>query len=60
LGQIGNIYNIQDIEAAIREEYSLDEGTITSPYFPRWGAIDPAFGSSDFGIIVVQWRDNKL
>jgi hypothetical protein len=60
LGGIGNIYNIVDITAATTDKYSLDESIITSTAFPKWGAIDPAFGSSEFGIIVVQWRDGKL
>ena len=47
LGEIGNIYNIHDIETAI-QEYTLDETIITSPYFPKWGAIDPAFGRLRF------------
>lgn len=28
--------------------------------FTSWIGIDPAFSSSQFGICIVQWRDDKL
>jgi hypothetical protein len=54
-GGIGDIYNINDIEATIQEyDLALDESTW------KWCAIDPAFGSSDFAIMVMEWKNQKL
>jgi hypothetical protein len=56
LGNIGNLIPYQDVDAAI-EEYDLSS---TDSMFTSWIGIDPAFSSSQFGICIVQWRDDAL
>jgi hypothetical protein len=57
LGNIGNLIPYQDVDAAI-EEYDLSPAA--DSVFTSWIGIDPAFSSSQFGICIVQWRDDKL
>jgi hypothetical protein len=57
LGIIGNTFHIQDIEEAVKIEY---DPTIMDPNCYRTMGIDPAFGSSSFGIVVTQLRDGKI
>lgn len=59
LGNIGNLISQQYINDAI-EEYDLSDAVTTSPYFPRWIGIDPGYASSNFGICVVQYCNDKL
>jgi hypothetical protein len=58
LGRIGNVFHTKDIEAAIEKgrKYNPDE---FNPYYftPKSMGIDPAWGSSAFGIVVTQWPD---
>jgi hypothetical protein len=59
LGLIGNVFHTKDIEAAIQK------GTQYSPYdindySQKSMGIDPAFGSSAFGIVVTQRADNQI
>src|SRR5512133_2017377 len=61
LGRIGNVFHTKDIEAAIEKgrQYNPDE---FNPYYftSRSMGIDPAWGSSAFGIVVTQWVDNHI
>src|SRR5918912_167356 len=61
LGRIGNVFHTKDIEAAIEKgrKYNPDN---FSPYAftSRSMGIDPAYGSSAFGIVVTQWEDNHI
>jgi hypothetical protein len=61
LGKIGNVFHTKDIEAAIEKgrQYNPDE---FNPYYftSRSMGIDPAWGSSAFGIVVTQWVDNHI
>jgi Terminase RNaseH-like domain len=61
LGKIGNVFHTKDIEAAIEKgsRYNPDE---FNPYYftSRSMGIDPAWGSSAFGIVVTQWIDNHI
>jgi hypothetical protein len=57
LGSIGNLIPYQDVDAAT-EEYDLSMEGIWN--FSTWIGIDPAFSSSQFGICIVQWKDDKL
>jgi hypothetical protein len=61
LGKIGNVFHTKDIEAAIEKgrQYNPDE---FNPYYftSRSMGIDPAYGSSAFGIVVTQWADNHI
>jgi hypothetical protein len=61
LGKVGNVFHTNDIEAAIEKgrKYSPDN---FNPYAftSRSMGIDPAYGSSAFGIVVTQWEDNHI
>jgi hypothetical protein len=61
LGRIGNVFHTKDIEAAIEKGRKYNPYTIGSSYFtPKSMGIDPAYGSSAFGIVVTQWVDNHI
>jgi hypothetical protein len=61
LGKIGNVFHTKDIEAAIEKGRKYNPGIIGSSYFTSKSmGIDPAWGSSAFGIIVTQWVDNHI
>jgi Terminase RNaseH-like domain len=61
LGKTGNVFHTKDIEAAIEKgkKYNPDD---FNPYAftSRSMGIDPAYGSSAFGIVVTQWVDNHI
>jgi hypothetical protein len=61
LGRIGNVFHTKDIEAAIEKgrKYNPDE---FNPYYftSKSMGIDPAYGSSAFGIVVTQWQDDHI
>jgi hypothetical protein len=59
LGKIGNVFHTKDIEAAIEKgrKYNPD---IIIPFTSTSMGIDPAYGSSAFGIVVTQWVDNHI
>jgi hypothetical protein len=61
LGKIGNVFHTKDIEAAIEMGRKYDADAVSSSYFSsRSMGIDPAYGSSAFGIVVTQWMDNHI
>jgi hypothetical protein len=62
LGRIGNVFHTKDIEAAIEKGRKYDPDTAFNPYHfaSRSMGIDPAWGSSAFGIVVTQWRDDHI
>jgi hypothetical protein len=61
LGKIGNVFHTKDIEAAIEKGSKYNPDTIGSSYFTSKSmGIDPAWGSSAFGIVVTQWVDNHI
>jgi hypothetical protein len=59
LGLIGNVFHTKDIEAAIQKGtgYSPDK---INDYSQKSMGIDPAFGSSAFGIVITQRVDNQI
>jgi hypothetical protein len=62
LGKIGNVFHTKDIEAAIEKGGKYDPDAF-NPYYSftsRSMGIDPAYGSSAFGIVVTQWVDNHI
>jgi hypothetical protein len=61
LGKIGNVFHTKDIEAAIEKgmKYNPDNFNPYS-FTSRSTGIDPAYGSSAFGIVVTQWEDNHI
>jgi hypothetical protein len=63
LGKIGNVFHTKHIEAAIEKGRQYDPDIIGSSYSyftSRSMGIDPAYGSSAFGIVVTQWVDNHI
>jgi hypothetical protein len=61
LGKIGNVFHTKDIEAAIEKGRKYSPDAIGPSYFTSKSmGIDPAYGSSAFGIVVTQWIDNHI
>jgi hypothetical protein len=62
LGKIGNVFHTKDIEAAIEKgrKYNPDDFNPSFYFTSRSMGIDPAYGSSAFGIVVTQWLDNHI
>jgi hypothetical protein len=63
LGLVGNVFDAEDIEYAIKTEYDIIEylDDLTNP--PRIQGvcgIDPGWGSSQFGIVVTHFIDGKI
>jgi hypothetical protein len=59
--KIGNVFHTKDIEAAIEKGSKYNPDTIGSSYFTSKSmGIDPAWGSSAFGIVVTQCVDNHI
>jgi Terminase RNaseH-like domain len=59
LGGIGNVFHTKDIDAAI-EKGKLYNPTIPNTYAKKCMGIDPAYGSSSFGIVVTQFVDGQV
>jgi hypothetical protein len=59
LGKIGNVFHTKDIEAAIEKgrKYNPDNFNSYYTHTSRSMGIDPAYGSSAFGIVVTEWAD---
>jgi Terminase RNaseH-like domain len=62
LGKIGNVFHTKDIEAAIEKgrKYNPDNFNPYYSFTSRSMGIDPAWGSSAFGIVVTQWVDGVV
>jgi hypothetical protein len=61
LGRIGNVFHTKDIEASIEKGRKYDPDDFNRVYLTsRSMGIDPAWGSSAFGIVVTQWEDNHI
>jgi hypothetical protein len=59
LGRIGNVFHTKDIEVAIEKGKNYDPDSINSYTFKSMG-IDPAYGSSNFGIVITQFSDGMI
>ena len=59
LGGIGNVFHTKDIDATI-EKGKLYDPSIPSEYAKKCMGIDPAYGSSSFGIVVTQFVDGQV
>ena len=59
LGRIGNVFHTRDIEVAIEKGKKYDPD-IVNQYASKSMGIDPAWGSSAFGIVITQWVDNHI
>jgi hypothetical protein len=62
LGKIGNVFHTKDIEAALElgKRYNPDNYNPYHAFTTRSMGIDPAYGSSAFGIVITQWLDNHI
>jgi hypothetical protein len=61
LGKTGNVFHTKDLEAAIEKGRKYNPDNFDQSYFTsRSMGIDPAYGSSAFGIVVTQWEDNHI
>jgi hypothetical protein len=56
---IGNVFHTKDIEAAIQKGTGYSPSEIND-YSQKSMGIDPAFGSSAFGIVITQRVDNQI
>ncbi|MFL6471450.1 MAG: hypothetical protein ACJ71H_11435 [Nitrososphaeraceae archaeon] len=59
LGKIGNVFHTKDIEAAIEKGQKYNPDNII-PFTSTSMGIDPAWGSSAFGIVITQWVDHHI
>jgi len=62
MGKIGDVFHTKDIEAAIEKgrKYDPDNFNPFYSFTSRSMGIDPAYGSSAFGIVVTQWEDTHI
>jgi hypothetical protein len=59
LGGIGNVFHTKDIDAAIEKGKLYDPST-SNTFGKKCMGIDPAYGSSSFGIVVTQFVDGQV
>jgi Terminase RNaseH-like domain len=59
LGGIGNVFHTKDIDAAIEKGKLYDPANPVA-MSPKSMGIDPAYGSSSFGIVVTQFVDGQV
>ena len=59
LGRIGNVFHTRDIDAAVDKGKKYDPD-IVNQYALKSMGIDPAWGSSAFGIVATQWVDEHI
>ena len=57
LGKIGDVFSYQSIENATKIEYNPD---VIIPEAKKSMALDPAWGSSNFAIVVTQYVNGKI
>ncbi|MFL6403663.1 MAG: hypothetical protein ACJ71M_09325, partial [Nitrososphaeraceae archaeon] len=61
LGKIGNVFHTKDIEAAIEKGRKYNPDNFNQSIFTSTSmGVDPAYGSSAFGIVVTQWVNNHI
>ena len=61
LGRIGNVFHTKDIETAIEKGRKDNPDNFNQFYFAsRSMGVDPAYGSSAFGIVVTEWVDGVV
>jgi hypothetical protein len=59
LGGIGNVFHTKDIDLAI-ESGKLYDPNFSNAYAKKCMGIDPAYGSSAFGIVITQFVDGYV
>ena len=60
LGLIGNAFHQLDIDNAITDTYDPNDAWSVSTALGRSMGIDEGFGSSEFGIVITQGKDNAV
>jgi hypothetical protein len=61
LGKIGNVFHTKHIEAAIEKGRKYNPDDFSPSHFTSISmGIDPAYGSSAFGIVVTQFVDDHV
>jgi hypothetical protein len=60
LGLVGNAFHPQDINAAMTDVYNPTDFHSTSTLYGRSIGVDEGFGSSEFGVVITQFRDNMI
>jgi hypothetical protein len=59
LGGIGNVFHTKDIDLAIEKGKLYDPNT-SNAYAKKCMGIDPAYGSSSFGIVISEFVDGQV
>jgi hypothetical protein len=59
LGRIGNVFHTRDIDTAVEKGRSYDP-EVVNQYALKSMGLDPAWGSSAFGVVVTQWVDEHI
>jgi len=59
LGGIGNVFHTKDIDLAI-EKGKLYDPSASNTFAKKCIGIDPAYGSSSFGIVITQFVDGQV
>lgn len=59
LGLIGNVFSPKYIDAAVEKGRNYDP-LVINPNASKAMGIDPGFGSSNFGIVIVQRTDGMI
>ena len=59
LGGIGNVFHTKDIDVAIQKG-KLSNPSISNAFAKKCMGIDPAYGSSSFGIVITQFVDGHV
>jgi hypothetical protein len=57
LGGIGNVFNQLDVDYATSHKYDIK---VDNPYATRYMGIDPAWGSSKFGVVIVEFYEGSF
>jgi hypothetical protein len=60
LDLVGNVFHTKDIEAAIQKGTGYSPDHQINHFSQKSMGIDPAFGSSAFGIVITQRVDNQI
>jgi hypothetical protein len=60
LGHIGNVFNPADIDVAIQEYDIVEYGPTQYPYLQGIMGLDPGWGTSSFGIVIVHFVDGLI
>lgn len=61
LGKIGNVFHTKDIDLAVEKGKLYNPDIVDSMHFTKRSlGVDPAWGSSAFGLVVTEWVDNHV